>query len=270
MNCSTCNIPGAPHDLIAGLCHKCTHAAFSDAWKDACRLKQELYGEQCRHDSDVAALVVTRDNLRSAVDSALAEMGKWQTAALKCGLYRGDADVSTAEKWQTQQANAASALLVELQELREWKRSALAVEASWDKQAVARLLGVKLGEDISPAIQPAIEALLERLRKAEADCKTALNLLENAQVAGREAVESECRWRERGAKAEAELRIAQVTADNFKAHFDNANLCTAHVGQKQEQCPVCLAQEALAGWRKSNEQARSFQALAQKAVSPIK
>jgi len=57
-----------------------------------------------------------------------------------------------------------TALQAEADALRAWKESALAVEASWDAQAVARLLEIPLGADIRAAIQPAIEKL-----KAERD-----------------------------------------------------------------------------------------------------
>lgn len=54
----------------------------------------------------------------SAMDVLIAERNaaidlskRWRWAALQCGLYRGDADVSTPEKWQSQQVNASAKLL---------------------------------------------------------------------------------------------------------------------------------------------------------------
>jgi hypothetical protein len=61
-------------------------------------------------------------------------------------------------------AAAITALQAEADAARAWKESALAVEASWDVQAIARLIGAPLGPDIRAAIQPAIERL-----KAERD-----------------------------------------------------------------------------------------------------
>lgn len=75
-------------------------------------------------------------------------------------------------------SDAGAALLKELDELREWKQQALAVEASWDKQAVGRLLRIKLGEDICPAIEPAILSLLKRLWKAESKLEEQSHLVE--------------------------------------------------------------------------------------------
>lgn len=62
--------------------------------------------------------------------------------------------------------NAGRELLAELAELREWKRQSLAVENSWDNQAVARLLRIPLGEDIARNIQPKIEELLAEVKLA--------------------------------------------------------------------------------------------------------
>lgn len=43
--------------------------------------------------------------------------------------------------------------------LEKWKAEQLQVEAQWDVQAIGRLLGLKLGDHVRPAIQPAIERL---------------------------------------------------------------------------------------------------------------
>ena len=51
----------------------------------------------------------------------------------------------------------------DLDTLAAWKESALAVEASWDCQAVGKLLGIPLGSDIRAGIEPGIRALLARL-----------------------------------------------------------------------------------------------------------
>lgn len=67
-----------------------------------------------------------------------------------------------------------------VEDLEEWKRQALLVEASWDVQAVGRLINVPLGGDIRAAIQPALEkrqrkiaVLLDALNKLSTfDCAT--------------------------------------------------------------------------------------------------
>lgn len=53
--------------------------------------------------------------------------------------------------------------LEDYDQLRAWKDSALAVERSWDCQAVGKLLGIPLGSDIRSQIEPAIRALIARL-----------------------------------------------------------------------------------------------------------
>ena len=47
--------------------------------------------------------------------------------------------------------------------LAAWRRSVLAVESSWDCQAVGKLLNLPLGSDIRANIEPGIRALLARL-----------------------------------------------------------------------------------------------------------
>ena len=60
------------------------------------------------------------------------------------------------------------ALTAERDELRRWKDEALAVEASWDCQAVGKLIGVPLGQNIRPCIEPAI-------RRYQQDIDTLMN-----------------------------------------------------------------------------------------------
>ena len=63
---------------------------------------------------------------------------------------------------------ALAALREENERLKEWKRSALEVESSWDCQAVAKVIGIPLGEDIRKHILPHILNLRSRLAAAEA------------------------------------------------------------------------------------------------------
>ena len=55
-----------------------------------------------------------------------------------------------------------------VRELETWKESQLAVEASWDDQAVGRELGLTLGSPIRPQILPAIKDLRAKLSESEA------------------------------------------------------------------------------------------------------
>lgn len=52
-------------------------------------------------------------------------------------------------------------LIQELKDLRAWKESAMALESTWDEQAVGKLLGLKVGDNIRPAIEPGIRKLIE-------------------------------------------------------------------------------------------------------------
>jgi len=55
--------------------------------------------------------------------------------------------------------NALRAAEAENTHLERWKAEQLAVEASWDAQAVGKLIGCKLGENIRSAIEPYIREL---------------------------------------------------------------------------------------------------------------
>jgi hypothetical protein len=54
-----------------------------------------------------------------------------------------------------------------IKRLDEWKESALAVEREWDANAIATLLGAKLGESQRKVIQREVPLLLERIKRLE-------------------------------------------------------------------------------------------------------
>ena len=64
-------------------------------------------------------------------------------------------------------------LAAELVELKAWKEQAIAVEATWDVQAVGKLLGILWGQDIRKNIQPKIEALQAELAEEKTKCDEA-------------------------------------------------------------------------------------------------
>lgn len=75
----------------------------------------------------------------------------------------------------------------ELASLRRWKAEALAVEATWDIQAIARLLNLPLGVNIRAAIQPAIEKLIAERDAALAnaqDDRTLGEMVEQGDMTG--------------------------------------------------------------------------------------
>jgi antitoxin component of MazEF toxin-antitoxin module len=58
-------------------------------------------------------------------------------------------------------------LLSELQELRAWKESALAVDRQWDPQALAVMLGARPGDNVRAVIQREVTKLIERVKQLE-------------------------------------------------------------------------------------------------------
>ena len=58
-------------------------------------------------------------------------------------------------------------LNVRIKRLDEWKESALEVEREWDANAVATMLGAKLGESQRKVIQREVPLLLERIKRLE-------------------------------------------------------------------------------------------------------
>jgi hypothetical protein len=59
----------------------------------------------------------------------------------------------------------------ELEQLRQWKESALILFNSYDAQKLAKLLGMPLGVDIMPNLQPAIEKVLARVADLESKAR---------------------------------------------------------------------------------------------------
>jgi len=57
-------------------------------------------------------------------------------------------------------------LLAEIDRLKRWKSEQMAVESSWDPQAIGQELGLPLGSDIRPQILPAIVDLKRELAEA--------------------------------------------------------------------------------------------------------
>ena len=58
-------------------------------------------------------------------------------------------------------------LNVRIKRLDEWKESALEVEREWDANAVATMLGAKLGESQRKVIQREVPLLLDRIKRLE-------------------------------------------------------------------------------------------------------
>ena len=73
------------------------------------------------------------------------------------------------EFWDELEENHGSPTALRIQELERWKAEQLEVEASWDPQAVGRLIGLPLGYPIRPSIQAAIEDLQANVAALEAE-----------------------------------------------------------------------------------------------------
>jgi hypothetical protein len=54
-----------------------------------------------------------------------------------------------------------------IKRLEDWKQSALEIEREWDANAVATMLGAKLGESHRKVIQREVPLLLERIKRLE-------------------------------------------------------------------------------------------------------
>jgi hypothetical protein len=67
-----------------------------------------------------------------------------------------------------------------IKRLDEWKQSALEVEREWDANAVATLLGAKLGESQRKVIQREVPLLLDRIKRLEETLEGITNKLDAA------------------------------------------------------------------------------------------
>jgi hypothetical protein len=83
------------------------------------------------------------------------------------------------EFWDELEENHGSPTALRLQELERWKREQLAVERSWDPQAVGKLLGMTLGTSIRKNIQPEIEKLQAQLAAERALADRLANTLDD-------------------------------------------------------------------------------------------
>lgn len=101
---------------------------------------------------------ITIANADVPKDAPMAPAAAMATASF---VYCGRMD--HALEWA---AKNADALLAEITALRAWKAEALAVEATWDEQAVAKALNMPLGTNVRAAILPGITALRSAAEKA--------------------------------------------------------------------------------------------------------
>ena len=65
------------------------------------------------------------------------------------------------------QATKIRELEDQIERLKDWKQSALAVEREWNANAIATMLGGKLGESQREVIQREVPKLLERVKRLE-------------------------------------------------------------------------------------------------------
>jgi hypothetical protein len=120
-------------------------------------------------------------------------------------------------------------LLAEIDRLKRWKSEQMAVESSWDPQAIGQELGLPLGSDIRPQILPAIVDLKRELAEARETISTAINSA-NARQAETEHARrrlSEARgllkYANKGAERNAEaLRISLEKLNEARGQRDEA------------------------------------------------
>lgn len=106
------------------------------------------------------------DSLLSASDDRITQLEtELQAAQAEVASLREYGLVAQRREGELAQAHAET--LAKLEEANAWKQSALAVEASWDCQSVARWLQLPLGSDIRKSIEPAVVALINKLTAAE-------------------------------------------------------------------------------------------------------
>ena len=75
-----------------------------------------------------------------------------------------DVEFSTFARQLERELNAAND---RIKQLEYWKESALEIEREWDANAIATMLGGKLGESQRKVIQREVPLLLERIKRLE-------------------------------------------------------------------------------------------------------
>jgi hypothetical protein len=111
----------------------------------------------------------------------------------------------------------AASQTAEVERLLQWKREQIAVESSWDAQAVGCVLGIKLGSAIRPNILPGITALkteVERLTK-ELERWQNWGIVEIA-VRNPQVAEYCKHWEGRAEAAEAALEQSRAQNDRLR------------------------------------------------------
>ena len=108
MNCSKCNIPAAPHELIGGLCHKCSHAYALGLASDIenlseCVREWGLAGQTLHHSFAAAKL---------KLDALSAELEEYRSLAEKVGAGNAVSERDAALERATK-AEAANAQMRE-------------------------------------------------------------------------------------------------------------------------------------------------------------
>ncbi len=66
----------------------------------------------------------------------------------------------------------------EVERLEAWKASVVAIEAKWDSQAIAAMLGSRLGESTRTAIQREVPLLLDRVKQLHAAGQDAVDYID--------------------------------------------------------------------------------------------
>lgn len=134
------------------------------------------------------------------------------SAAYKCNSF-----VERSNKChERQHANAEEAIAAlgkEIAALKQWKLEACAVEASWDAQAVAKLLNLPLGVPIRPGIQPAVEVLKQEIATLGAKCAELEEELKKETEAANTLAAVAKSLTEQGLRSQQDLAAARARVD---------------------------------------------------------
>ena len=174
MNCNHCKTPGAPHELIDGLCHHCTTAACAEM-RGALSL---IKAEAVRCSTEVQEVGHTEFRFTVGMSAAVND-------ALAGTAGQGWASPAEVEKLKAE-------------------RNAAAVEAR--HKPLKRVAALAAERD-------QLQAQVADLEKARSKWDAAFKEWVN--------------------------KTTPVEASELSRTIAAANLCPAHVGVKQERCPVC-------------------------------
>lgn len=137
----------------------------------------------------------TRENLAGRIGGMAKELAE---ESLENDHFRSlvsnlESQLASAKRDQEIALELREAMKEEVEQLRRWKTEQMAVESSWDEQAVAKLLGLTLGQSIRPQIQSAIDRLMKERDEARKDAERLASCLSSMAARFCECDQPDCR-----------------------------------------------------------------------------